>query len=176
MSKPESPEFAAISQERFTAGIAALARQVARSEWTPDYLIGIGRGGLVPGAYLSHASGISLLSIDLSAGERAFSDALLERLAEKTRDGDHLLFVDDINDSGSTITFLRNAIARAGGMPENVRVAVLLNNIRSAAAVDYAAETIDRAVDKRWFVFPWEAMAPDAAIIADAGAVPARLA
>jgi hypothetical protein len=42
--------------------------------------------------------------------------------------------------------------------------------------VEYCAETIDRAVQKDWFVFPWEAMAPQTSIDADAREVPDRLA
>lgn len=176
MTPLESPAFAAISHDRFTAGIAAIAAQIRADDWGPDYLVGIGRGGLVPGAYLSHASGHPLLSVDLSTEEFGFSGALLHALAEKTRAGQRLLIVDDINDSGSTIRYVRDAMMQAGGRLENVRVAVLLNNIRSAESVDYAAEPIDRATDKRWFVFPWEAMAPETSIIADAQAVPDRLA
>ncbi|AUW60151.1 phosphoribosyltransferase [Sphingobium sp. SCG-1] len=176
MTMPESPELAVISHDSFTAGIAVIAAQIRADDWKPDYLVAIGRGGLVPGAYLSHASGHKLLSVDLSTEEFGFSGALLHELAEKTQAGQRLLIVDDINDSGSTILYLRDAIMQAGGRLENIRIAVLLNNIRSAASVDYAAESIDRAIDKRWFVFPWEAMAPEASIIADAEAVPGRLA
>ena len=60
-------------------------------------------------------------------------------------------------------------------MTENIRVAVLLNNIRSNAKADYWAREIDRATDKSWFVFPWEAMAPKATLIEDSAAVPERL-
>lgn len=176
MSHSDTPHFASISHRQFADGIALLAAQLAADDWKPDYLIGVGRGGLVPGAYLSHASGHALLSVDLSAQEFGFSGALLERLAEKTRAGERLLIVDDINDSGSTITFLRDAIGKAGGIGDHVRVAVFLHNVRSTAVSDYAAETIDRATDKRWFIFPWEAMAPQATIAADAHAVPERLA
>ena len=85
MSHSDTPQFASISHRQFADGIALLAAQLAADDWKPDYLIGVGRGGLVPGAYLSHASGHALLSVDLSAQEFGFSGALLERLAEKTR-------------------------------------------------------------------------------------------
>ena len=48
--------------------------------------------------------------------------------------------------------------------------------MRSAARVDFAARPIDRASDKRWFVFPWEQMAPRETLVAESEAVPARLA
>jgi hypothetical protein len=35
---------------------------------------------------------------------------------------------------------------------------------------------MDRSADKRWFVFPWEAVAPEHSLLADAAAVPERIA
>jgi hypoxanthine phosphoribosyltransferase len=171
-----SPALSPISHDAFVADVKALAALLAADHWRPDYLIGVGRGGLVPAAYLSHASGVTLLSVDYSSQEFSFADELLHKLAAKTVAGQKLLIVDDINDSGKTITELRRVIAREGGVPNNVRVAVLMNNIRSDAIADYWATEIDRNSDKRWFVFPWEAMAPTDVIVEDAEAVPERLA
>jgi hypoxanthine phosphoribosyltransferase len=171
-----SPELSPISHDQFVADVKALAAALAEDGWKPDYLIGVGRGGLVPAAYLSHASGMTLLSIDYSSKEFSFADELLHKLAEKTRAGQNLLIVDDINDSGKTIRELRRHLAEQGGIETHLRVAVLLNNIRSEAVADYWAREIDRDSDKRWFVFPWEAMAPASTIVEDSGAVPERLA
>ncbi len=66
-------------------------------------------------------------------------------------------------------------LARAGATPGSMRFATLIDNSGSAQTVDYRARTIDRAVVKDWFVFPWEAMAPDSAIQADAEEVPERI-
>jgi hypoxanthine phosphoribosyltransferase len=71
--------------------------------------------------------------------------------------------VDDINDSGSTIVGLRRALAEADAVIDNVRFAVLITNVRSAAEVEYWASEIDRSTDERWFVFPWESMASQSA-------------
>ena len=171
-----APVFEAIPHERFVADVRALAAAIAASGWQPDHIVGIGRGGLVPGAYLSHATGISLLSIDHSAGIPSFAEELLVRLAEQTRAGTRVLLVDDINDSGRTIGAIRRAILAAGADPAGLRVGVLLDNLRSAVRVDFAARTIDRLTDKSWFVFPWEQMAPQATLVAESAAVPERLA
>jgi len=169
-------EFASISQEEFVADIRLLAASIEGAAWQPDFLVGIGRGGLVPGVYLSHATGVGLLSVDYSAQVFGFSDELLHKLAAKTAAGKRLLLVDDINDSGTTIAYVRTAIAAAGGVADELRVAVVIDNIRSSASADYRARTIDRAVDKRWFIFPWESMAPRVTLERDAQIVPERLA
>jgi hypothetical protein len=57
-----------------------------------------------------------------------------------------------------------------------VRFATLIDNTASAEQVDYRHRTIDRRETKDWFVFPWEAVAPPAAIEDDAAAVPERIA
>ena len=87
-----------------------------------------------------------------------------------------MLIVDDINDSGGTIERLRAAIDAKSGDPAGLRIAVLVNNIRSNSASEYHGSEIDRDADKRWFVFPWEAVAPRDTLAADALAVPERLA
>lgn len=149
-----------ISHERFVAQVAALAGAIDDDGWRPDFLLGIGRGGLVPAVYLSHATGIALLSIDHSTQVPPFGDDLLHRIADQSVAGTRIVIVDDINDSGRTIAYLRRALAERGGETANLRVAVLIDNIRSIERVDYHAETIDRDEDASWFVFPWEAMAP----------------
>jgi uncharacterized protein len=170
------PDFHYVPYEDFLADLEAIAIQVEGDPWRPDFLVGVGRGGLVPAAYLSHRTGINLLSVDHSAGDAAFADELLEKLAAKSRAGARILIVDDINDSGSTICYLRETLARHGCSEPHIRVAVLVNNKRSRATAEYAGRSIDRSQDKRWFVFPWEAVAPASALAADAAAMPERLA
>ena len=171
-----APDLAPIAHEDFVADVRLLAQAVAASGWRPDHIVGIGRGGLVPGAYLSHATGISLLSVDQSSGVPDFAEGLLAKLAAATQRGTRILLIDDINDSGRTILAVQHAIAGEGGPADRVRIAVLIDNRRSAARVDYRAQTIDRATDKRWFVFPWEQMAPTETLIAESAEVPERLA
>ncbi|WCT73717.1 phosphoribosyltransferase family protein [Sphingomonas naphthae] len=170
------PNLAYIPYEDFVADVKAIGAAVRAGDWTPDFVVGIGRGGLVPGAYLSHSTGISMLSVDHSSKVYGFADELLVKLAHQTAEGERILFVDDINDSGSTIAYLLDAIRAHGGDMANARVAVLINNVRSKATVDYWSREIDRSVTKDWFVFPWEAMQERESLIDEAEEVPERLA
>lgn len=165
-----------ISYQRFLDEVEAVARQIEADAWQPAFLVGIGRGGLVPAAYLSHRTGIPMLSVDHSSGEVGFGDELLAKLAAKIGAGDRILIVDDINDSGGTIAYLRAAIEAKVGDPSGLRVAVLVHNVRSKAKAEYRGSEIDREADKRWYVFPWEAVAPRATLAVEALAVPERLA
>lgn len=170
------PDYLYISHDRFLDEVQTIARLVEADSWQPDFLIGIGRGGLVPAAYLSHRLGMPLLTVDHSTGDPGFGEELLQKLAAKIKAGTRMLIVDDINDSGGTITYLRSAIEARIEDPERLRVAVLVHNIRSRALAEYHGSEIDRDADKRWYVFPWEALAPRAALAADAAAVPERIA
>ena len=171
-----TPTLTPIAQDAFVAGVRTLAAALGGDCWMPHFIIGIGRGGLVPAVFLSHATGLPMLSVDHSSKVPDFAAEPLVRLAARTRSGERLLLVDDINDTGRTITHLRTSLAAAGAAEGHVRVATLIDNIRSAERVDYAARVIDRETTKDWFVFPWEAVAGHAAIAADSMLVPERTA
>ena len=165
--------FTHFTHDEMVAGIHAIAE--AAEPWTPTLLVGIGRGGLTPAVFLSHRMGLPLVSIDHSTKIAQFGEELVAVLARRTRDGDRLLFVEDINDSGRTIGEIRNALAAEGAIANRIRFAVLLDNVRSSQRVDYRSRQIDRSVDKDWFVFPWEAMAPRETLAVEAMEVPERL-
>lgn len=166
--------FTPFTHEETVAGVHAIAEAVA--DWAPSLLVGVGRGGLAPAVYLSHRTGLPMVSVDYSTKIPQFGEDLVEVLARRSTAGDRLLFVEDINDSGRTIAGLRAAMERHGALAHNIRFAVLMDNVRSTQQVEYRFRTIDRATQKDWFVFPWEAMAPHAALAQDALEIPERIA
>jgi len=172
----ETPTLTPFAQDDMLAGIGAIAATLQASGWMPDYMVGLGRGGLVPATYLSHTTGVPMLSLDISAGLPEFSDALIGALARLSQSGTRLLVVDDINDSGRTIARLRASLVAAGAVMDRVRFATLIHNIRSTETVDYHFRQIDRSMVKDWFVFPWESVAPTTTLIEEAAEVPERLA
>ncbi|MDI1296970.1 MAG: phosphoribosyltransferase domain-containing protein [bacterium] len=176
MSIAAEPELHYISNDGFVADVQALARQIQEDDWKPDFVIGIGRGGLVPAVYISHQTNLPMLSIDHSSKVPGFADELLAKVAAKSNAGVRLLFIDDINDSGGTIEYVRRLLADNGCEDSNLRFAVVITNSRSRVEVNYWAQMIDRDVDKRWFVFPWEAVGAKGTIVEEALSVPERLA
>lgn len=168
--------FTPFTHAEMVEGVQTIAGAMDAEGWRPSLLVGVGRGGLTPAVYLSHRMSLSLVSIDHSAKIAPFGQELVTVLAQRSRDGDHLLFVEDINDSGRTIGEIRDALVAENADMRQIRFAVLLNNIRSAQTIDYRFRDIDRGVTKDWFIFPWEAMAPDSVLTAEAMEVPERLA
>ncbi|WP_349633056.1 phosphoribosyltransferase family protein [Sphingobium sp. Ndbn-10] len=174
MTDSNAIQFKRISYERFLEDIEAIAEQLEASNWRPDFIVGIGRGGLVPGTYLSHRTGLPLLSVDHSSKVHEFAEALLVHIASCSNRGERYLFVDDINDSGKTLAYLRSVLVDQGSA-DNVRFAVLIDNASSQERVDFAAQTIDRSTEKDWFIFPWGAVATREAWLEDAQQDPDRL-
>ena len=175
MTQTQDIQFSEMSYDQFLADVETIASAVEQDPWVPDYIVGIGRGGLVPATFLSHRMGIAMLSIDHSSKVHALSDSLLVHLAACTQLGEKYLFVDDINDSGKTIARFRSLLIDNGGLAANVRFAVLINNVSSRETVDHASRNIDRQVDKRWFIFPWGSVATRAMQEQDAREDPERL-
>ena len=175
MHESAKPHLHYITNDAFLADVQSLAQAIDQSDWKPDFIIGIGRGGLVPAVYISHQTQLPMLSIDHSSRVPGFADELLAKVAAKSATGQRLLFIDDINDSGGTIDYVRRLLADNGCQADNLRFAVIVTNSRSRVTVDYWAQIIDRDEDKRWFVFPWEAVGTKDAIVEEALSVPERL-
>ena len=88
-------------------------------------------------------------------------------MSEDAFEQKRILIVDDINDSGATLNWIKEDWQSAN-LPDNpkwkdiwgdtVRVAVLCDNESSASKLDisYSAVTINKAEEDVWIVFPWE--------------------
>jgi hypoxanthine phosphoribosyltransferase len=79
----------------------------------------------------------------------------------------NILIVDDINDSGATLNWIRedwqsSCFSKDKRWKEiwgnNVRVACLYDNESSKSKIEisYSAVTINKANENVWIVFPWE--------------------
>ena len=162
--------------------IIEIARQMYIDNWKPDLIVGITRGGAVPSVLLSHYLSVPMtpLAVSLrdhptitSAGDLA-ADALgyvpYELRNEHGSDQSdmlkkNILVVDDINDSGSTIGWIKNDWQKSC-LPthpqwstvwnNNVRFATLVNNLSSSEKVSYSSMAIDKLHHDVWIEFAWE--------------------
>jgi uncharacterized protein len=164
--------------------VNTICRDIANSDWRPDYVVGITRGGLVPAVMISHYFDVRMeaLKVSLRDGgecesncwmaEDAFGYVPTEERGESGTQVDpakrkNILIVDDINDTGATINWIMNDW-KSSCLPNhsawdhvwgnNVRFAVLFDNLSSESkiAVNYSAEAINKAEDDVWIDFPYE--------------------
>jgi hypoxanthine phosphoribosyltransferase len=145
-----------------------LARQVITSQWRPDYIVGITRGGAIPAVMLSQFFNVPMrpLQVSLRDGGDCVSDlGMAEDAFGHEEDPKNILIVDDINDQGSTIAWIKKDWP-SGCFPDhnqwtktwghNVRFATLTNNMASKETVDYSVWEVNKAEEDCWLVYPWE--------------------
>jgi uncharacterized protein len=159
--------------------VLELSRQIQNSGWRPDYIVGITRGGAIPAVLLSQYLGVKMrpLEVSLRDGGECVSDlGMAEDAFGYHRTDDlpgssnpslrkNILIVDDINDTGATIKWIMEDWS-SGCLPrdaawsniwhENVRFAVLTNNLASKVDIDYHCWEVNKAEENCWLVYPWE--------------------
>lgn len=165
--------------QQLETDVVKLALKIAQSDWRPDYIVGISRGGCVPAVMLSHALNLPMkpLQVSLRDHTESVSDCGMAEdafgyVSHDLRDDSamNILIVDDINDSGATFNWIRSDW-QSSCLPteprwaevwgQNVRFAVLHNNEASEFTdISFAANYINKAENDVWMVYPWEALSP----------------
>lgn len=162
------------------AWVHNIIRQMDADNWRPDYIVGLTRGGLIPAAMMSHYLNVRMETLKVSLRDDCGcgpetncwmpEDAIGYAGYDATEpvERKNILIIDDINDSGHTLNWIRQDWeSSTAGISDretwdhiwgnNVRVAVCINNDASEFKdVDYTALTINKLENPVWIVFPWE--------------------
>ena len=144
-----------------------ILRQIHHDAWQPDYVVGLTRGGLVPANLISQYLSCPMECLKVSLRDDSTKPEHNLWMAEDAYEGKNILIVDDINDSGATLNWIKKdweAFHPSKPNPwktiwnTSVRVATLVDNesSKSKLAIDYSAVTINKADKDVWIVFPWE--------------------
>lgn len=162
--------------------VSKICRDIALSEWRPDYVVGITRGGLIPAVMISHYFDVPMLSLNVSlrdTGETTSDLGMSEDAFgydSESQDGSkfnlekakNILIVDDINDTGATFNWIINDWESSclssnnrwdHVWNNNVKFAVLVDNLSSKCEVtmDFFGIEIDKSEEDVWVEFPYEA-------------------
>ena len=129
------------------------AWKVLEEGWEPDVVVGLARGGWVAARLYCDYLGVKdLVSLKIEHwGVTATPDgkAKLKYGSNYNLEGKKVLIVDDISDTGESLTLAKNYVENQ--KPAEIRVATLLTVRGSRFKPDYYGEEIDWA----WIVFPW---------------------
>ena len=146
--------------------VSKICRSIVQSNWRPDYIVGITRGGLLPAVMISQWFDIKMNSLDVSLRDGGDIVSNLG-MAEDAYEGKKILVVDDINDTGATLNWIMEDWP-SGCFPDderwptvwnnNVRFAVIVDNLSSQcnAKMDYAGMEVNKAEQDVWIEFPYE--------------------
>ena len=134
-------------KEDFIDSLNKIIEQIENSNWSPEVIFSINRGGCIPGIYLSHRLSLKHKVIDIQ-----FRDSNrppdFKMVKQKIKKFENILLVDDINDSGKTLKTIYDLI---NAYPKNIYNATLIYNQESSIKTDFYGKII-----KNWYVFPWE--------------------
>ena len=146
-----------IKKSYFTTGqmrnaLLQIEDQIVHSNWMPDIILGINRGGCIPGIYLSHRlkKAHEVLDIRLRDHEAKPNLHVLEKAFAWQK---KILIIDEINDTGATLRYIEDNFGKGDG---RIKFAVLVNNTPSKVTVDYHGYEINKDEVPSWIVFPWE--------------------
>jgi uncharacterized protein len=143
-----------------------ILRQMNQDSWRPDYVVGLTRGGLLPAVLMSQYLDVPMDALKVSLRDNHETCSNLS-MAEDAYNGKKILIVDDINDTGATLNWIKQDwedFHPSKPKPwkkiwgDSVRVAVLIDNLPSKSKLDinYCGMEIDKEADPRWVNFPFE--------------------
>jgi hypoxanthine phosphoribosyltransferase len=165
-----------IDQRELQGLVSKICRDIVISDWRPDYIVGITRGGLVPAVMISqylgvpmHALGVSLRDggepeSNLWMAEDALGPSSRERYVENPVDVagileaasdlleqgatyKNILIVDDINDTGATFNWIMNDWPSGCFPNDDSWDEVWNNNVKFAVVVDNLASNCTVKMD-----------------------------
>ena len=117
---------------------------------------------------MSHKTGIKMFTLDVRLRDGGPGIPTLESntwMAQDAMAGKKILLVDDINDTGETIKWIKNdwqkSLIGTGDwhherMWNNVKFAMLIENEASEVSSDYNCKTVNKFEKDVWIVYPWE--------------------
>ena len=136
--------------------VNTLCREIVLDKFDPCCIVGISRGGLLPGVMMSHWLNKPFKPV--KAALRDFPE-WEDYLPRKT--DERVLIVDDICDSGETFTRMKNYIKgprmnQPLELPTEVRFASLWWNNECDFEPHYYAQECAKDTEGIWIHFPWE--------------------
>jgi len=153
-----------VSWQEFDELLLKLSEQI-RSEGVPDLIVGLQRGGLIPGVILSHKLGVrdfEAIDIRRTMTEEIDAEKMSPRLGssvqtERLADRD-ILLVDDVAGTGVTLWTIKQLVSHCS--PRRMRSLVcFLNQEKWDSADTHETSRLISYIGKEvrgWIIFPWE--------------------
>jgi len=167
MSNPR--EYVAPCWDEIYDMLLNLATRIKRSGFQPDLIVGVSRGGWIPGRVLSdllgnaHTANVKIefyVGIGQTSRKPVVTQPISEEIANK-----RVLVVDDVADTGeSLIVALEHVRERSAG---EIKTVTIYHKPHSKFKPDFFAETTSH-----WIIFPWERLETTLLLIREAKSQP----
>jgi len=129
------------------------AERIRKSGFRPAVIVGVSRGGLIPARVLSDLlDNPNLVTVTAEfypgfAGNK--NNPVLTKCVSKAVVDKKVLVVDEIVDTGSSLSLVKEHILKQGAA--EVRIATLYYKARSVLKPEYYEKETDS-----WIIFPWD--------------------
>ena len=138
-----------LSFQKVKQNLVDINSKINQTNWKPDIILSVNRGGCVPGVFLSHMRDLNHEVLSFKNIININNDIIKKIMSNYSS----ILIIDDINDTGNTLAEIKKEFK---SYIRNIKFAVLINNKSSSFEVDYYGSEIDKNIDNSWIVFPWE--------------------
>jgi len=151
MSAPR--EYVAPGWDEIYDMLLSLANRIKESGFRPDLIVGVSRGGWVPGRVLSdllsnaHTANVKI-EFYVGIGERSRKPVVTQPISEEIAKK-RILLVDDVADTGESMLVASEHVRERGA--GETRTVTVYHKPHSKFKPEYFAETTSQ-----WIIFPWE--------------------
>jgi hypoxanthine phosphoribosyltransferase len=145
--------------DQYLTDLAEITDQIKQSGWTPDLIVGVARGGVFPATMLSHIMDIPVEYLYWTTRDGNKAD--VKKCVELIKHGKKILIVDDIVDSGRTVSEISKTMSNLSSTEKlfsEFKYAAMFHNKGQDFRTNYYANEIDRKIFVSWVKFPWESM------------------
>ncbi len=130
-----------------------LARKIKESDFRPDIIVALLRGGLVPARILSDYLNINRIFVVgvtfyVDVGKTSDKPVITQPL-NVNLSGSDVLIVDDVADTGETLILVKEHINALGA--GSIKIATLHKKPWSKIKPDFFVDETDS-----WIIYPWE--------------------
>lgn len=145
-----------VTWDEIVTWASAVGARIKQSDFHPEVIIGLTRGGWLPARLLCDILAIRrLYAVKVEHwGVTAQPDGKARLIQGLTTDisGRQVLLVDDITDTGESLELARQHVAEAS--PRDLRSATLLHITHSKFTPDFYEVEVPKE-EWAWFIFPW---------------------
>lgn len=135
--------------------LADINNQISKDRYNPEVIIGPGRGAYIPGVMLSHYWGVPFEAFSWQTRDGSQKNEKHLRKILNSNIHKNILLIDDINDTGKTLSEIHSIMEDEVGYADYRTVTLFNKTTSDFNKVDYYSVELTPDYNP-WVVFPYE--------------------